>query len=251
MDSDVPSCLRNGSPLITVVDCRWSPCPTCYIGLARATESRASDSSRASTHDGDVLFEDATTSCLSNDNALHSIRMNSIPVDLNLVRFSRIDGKAYFWHRDYPQSIQFVVNGAWTSKHVLLVKQYAFYCPYRLSQIRLISDRGPMDENMKRIVEEAERLLSRNQSAIETPRPSQHPTFPSVQSYNAKVSWEPPSHKPVGKRTTLQRRLLPASNPGPSASVRKHPYPQAPRGQTQPRQGTTGGPYPRLDYPSM
>ena len=201
--------------------------------------------------EGGDLFEDAITCCLSDDNDLRSNKMNSIPVNFDYVRFSLFDGKPYFWDPNYPQWIQFVENGAWVSNHVLSVKQYVFYNAFHLTQIGLIPNREIMDKKMKKIVEEAEKLLSQYQRTTETSGPSPRPTLPSLQSYHAKILSELPCHEPVGKRRTPQRRLLPASNSGSSVSARKHPYSQAPSGQTQPRDGTTSGPYPRLDYYSM
>ncbi|KAB2100049.1 hypothetical protein AG0111_0g11693 [Alternaria gaisen] len=159
--------------------------------------------------------------------------MSSIPVNFDNVRYSPVDRRPYFWDPAYPQWIQFLENGAWASRHVSRAKEET------------------KDENIKKIAKKAERLLPPNLSATETPGPAQRPTLPSFQSYHAKISSEPPCHGPAGKRRTPQRRLLPASTSGSSVSARKHPYSQVPRGQTQPSQGTTDGPYPRLDYYCM
>jgi hypothetical protein len=104
---------------------------------------------------------------------------------------------------------------------------------------------------MKKIVEKAEGLLSQSQKATEIPRPPQHPTLPFFQPYHAKTPSEAPCHKPVPKRSTAQRQLLPAPSSGLSMSVPTHSCSEAPRGQTQSRQALMDGAYPIVDYYTM
>ena len=143
-------------------NCRSSLCPTCHIGLVRVSENHAADFSRANPHDRDVLFEDATTRCLSDDNRLRLNRMWK-PVNWEYVRFTA-DGRAYFLDPDYPDWIQVVENRVWVSKLVSSVKQYVFYHTSHLTEIGLILDRGIMGEDMKKIVKEAEMSLPKTKA---------------------------------------------------------------------------------------
>jgi len=137
------------------------------------------------------------------------------------------------------------------SKSVSLAKKYSLYHSAHVAKLGLIPDRGVLGEDMKRIVEEAEMLLSSNQSATVTPGPSQHPTLPSLPSYHAKMSSRPQGHESIGKRRTLQRRLLPSSHSSSSISTQNYPLFQAPKERTQPVQSTPSDSYSNHDFYSM
>lgn len=141
--------------------------------------------------------------------------MSSVPVDFEKVRYSALDGRPYFWDSDYPQYIQFVVNGVWTSIPVSYVKVYVSRNAFRSARIRLTLDRTTRDEKIRKIAERAEDLLSHNGSAKEKPRPNQPTAWPNMPS-------KPPYRGTVGEGRPMrkQRRLLPAtSSAAPSTLV--------------------------------
>jgi hypothetical protein len=215
----------------------------------RAVENCAADSSGADPHDRDVLFEDARIHCLAADIHVWLDKMEK-PVNFDYVRFTS-DGRAYFQDPDCPGWIQVVENHVWTSKSVSLAKMYFLDHTAHVAEFGLTLDRGILGEEMKRIVEEAEILLSSNQSGTATPAPSQNPTLPSLPSHHAKISSRPPSHESVGKRKAPQRRLLPSSHSSSSISTRKRPLFQAPNEQTQALQSTSSCWYLNDDFYSV
>lgn len=133
--------------------------------------------------------------------------MSSVPVDFEKVRYSALDGRPYFWDSDYPQYIQFVVNGVWTSIPVSYVKVYVSRNAFRSARIRLTLDRTTRDEKIRKIAEKAEDLLSLNRSAKEKPGSYQPTTWPNIPS-------EAPHRGTVGEGRPMrnQRRLLPAAS---------------------------------------
>ncbi|EUC27642.1 hypothetical protein COCCADRAFT_41681 [Bipolaris zeicola 26-R-13] len=149
--------------------------------------------------------------------------MGLIPVNFKQVRYSRLDGRPYFQHPEYPEFVQFVVNGEWVSIHVLSIKPEM------------------MDENIKGIVQEAKKLLFQDQSVTDTLSLSQRPTLPPLQSSCTNMSSEIRFHKTVEECKTTQREFLHVPNSGPSVSTRKNSYSQA----------TTDSHHPRSDYYSM
>lgn len=167
--------------------------------------------------------------------------MGLIPVNFKQVRYSRLDGRPYFQHPEYPEFVQFVVNGEWVSIHVLSIKPYVHCDMFYLTRIWLTLDREMMDENIKGIVQEAKKLLFQDQSVTDTLSLSQRPTLPPLQSSCTNMSSEIRFHKTVEECKTTQREFLHVPNSGPSVSTRKNSYSQA----------TTDSHHPRSDYYSM
>ncbi|EMD86768.1 hypothetical protein COCC4DRAFT_200611 [Bipolaris maydis ATCC 48331] len=159
--------------------------------------------------------------------------MNGVPVNFEYVRHSRLDGRAYFQDPKYPQLIQFVENGKWVSIHVLCIKPYI------------------MDENMKKIVEDAKRSLPEKQNSTETPSPSQRPTLLPLESYHANIVPKAPHHNTVEGYREPQRQLLPALKSGASVSTWRYSYSEAHGAETQRGQAAPGSHHRRPDYYSM
>ncbi|EMD62765.1 hypothetical protein COCSADRAFT_27266 [Bipolaris sorokiniana ND90Pr] len=175
--------------------------------------------------------------------------MTYITVNFDYVQYSKRDGRPYFQDPKHPMWIQFIENGEWVSIHVLWIKPYVFlqhFSPFAV--LGLILEREIMDENMKKIVEEAKRLLPQEKSATETINSSQRPTLPSLQSYHADTPLKATHHNIA---TSSQQRLLPGPKSDSSLFTRRNSYSQTPREETQPGPVAIDGHHPRSDYYSM
>ena len=131
-------------------------------------------------------------------------------------------------------------------KAYIICKKVCSHHTCHVAQIELILDRGILGEDIRKIVDEAERLSTTNQSVTKTSKSSRRPALPSPRHHHTKLSSVTPDHGRVSKR-----RLLPASSPSTSVSTREYPFHQAPESHAQSTQSISSYPYRRNDYYSM
>ncbi len=151
------------------------------------------------------------------------ITMSWLPVNVNSIRYSPLEGTHYFHDPAQPSTIQFLLSGRWEPWDVGWVKQYVLKSHYSTLVQYLILLSKAQDPEIRRIAEQAEARLIQDPNSGYVPWSSPPPSAPPPatpggrslsQSNNSATSVESlPTSSAADDATALQHFKTP-SPPG-------------------------------------